>query len=135
MFRVLLVDDYEPFRAVVRSILRSREHLQAVGESSGGLEAIQKVIELQPDLVLLDVGLQGLNGIEVGKRLRYLVPRARVLFLTIESSSDVTRKALDLGAIGYVNKLRTGSELLAAIEAARAGRRFVGAGFERVRRE
>jgi len=128
--RILVVDDYEPFRRVVRLILQLRDDLRIVGEASDGLEAVQKAKELQPDLILLDVALPRLNGIQAARRLRDLVPDARVLFLSVESSSDVVREALNLGAVGYVHKLRVARELTPAIETVLKGKTFVGSGLE-----
>lgn len=124
MFRILVVDDHEPLRRVVRLILEVRNDLQIVGEASDGLEAVQKATALQPDLVLLDYDLPTLNGIQVAKQLRDLVPRARVLFLSVEYSSDVVREALNVGG-GYIYKLDIASELLAAIEIVLMGKQFV----------
>jgi DNA-binding NarL/FixJ family response regulator len=123
--RVLVVDDYEPVRRVVRLILEVRDDLQIVGEASDGLEAVQKAQELRPDLILLDIDLPRLNGIQAARRLRDLVPRAKVLFLSVESSSDVVREALNVGAVGYIYKLHTASELLPAIEMVLSGKQFV----------
>jgi DNA-binding NarL/FixJ family response regulator len=124
-----VVDDYEPFRGVVRSILQLRSDLQIVGEASDGLEAIQKAKELQPDLILLDISLPRLNGIQAARRLRDLVPGATILFLSIESSSDVVQESLSLGP-GYVHKLHVASELLPAIEGVLAGKQFVSSGLK-----
>jgi DNA-binding NarL/FixJ family response regulator len=128
-FKVLVVDDYEPFRRVVRLILQVRDDLQIVGEASDGLEAVQKAKELRPDLILLDIDLPTLTGMQVARRLHDLVPRAKVLFLSVESSSDVVTEALSLGA-GYVYKLRLASELLPAIEAVLRGEQFVDGSLE-----
>ena len=73
--RVFIVDDYEPFRRFVRSTLGRRPDLQVIGEASDGLEAVRKAEELQPDLIVLDIGLPTLNGIEVARRIRKLLPR------------------------------------------------------------
>jgi two-component system nitrate/nitrite response regulator NarL len=105
VLKVLVVDDYEPFRRVVRSILQPRNDLQIVGESSDGLEGIHKAKELKPDLILIDIDLPTLSGLHVARRLRDHVPSAKVLFLSVESSSDLVREALSLGAVGYVYKL------------------------------
>jgi DNA-binding NarL/FixJ family response regulator len=94
------------------------------------LEAVQKAKELQPDLVLLDISLPKLNGIQVARRLRDLVPRAKILFLSVEPSSEVVREAFKLGAMGYVYKLDAQSELLRAIEAVVEGKRFFSSGLE-----
>jgi DNA-binding NarL/FixJ family response regulator len=130
VLRVLVVDDYEPVRRVVRLILEVRDDLQIVGEASDGLEAVQKAQELRPDLILLDIDLPRLNGIQAARRLRDLVPRAKVLFLSVESSSDVVREALNAGGVGYIYKLHTASELLPAIEMVLRGKQFVSSHLE-----
>jgi len=89
------------------------------------LAAVQKAAELCPDLILLDIGLPGLNGIEAGRQIRKLVPDAKIIFLTQESSDDVVRAALELGALGYVVKTQAGSDLLAAVDAVLQGKQYV----------
>jgi DNA-binding NarL/FixJ family response regulator len=123
--RVLLVDDYEPWRVHTRSTLQTMLDLQVVGEAVDGLEAIQIAQELGPDLVLLDLGLPSLNGIEVAYRLCKSVPDTKVLFLTQEEDAEVAREALTNGAKGYVLKSDAGTELLPAIEAVLRGEAFV----------
>jgi CheY-like chemotaxis protein len=95
---------------------------------SDGLAAVQKAEELKPDLILLDIGLPTLNGIEAARQIRKLVPKAKILFLSQESSDDVVQEVLNLGARGYVAKTRAGSDLLAAVEAVLEGKRFVSRG-------
>jgi len=92
--------------------------------ASDGLKAVQKAEELQPDLILLDIGLPDLNGIEVARRVRKLAPAARILFFSVASDPDLVREALAFGT-GYIYKPRVQSDLLPAIEAARRGERFV----------
>jgi DNA-binding NarL/FixJ family response regulator len=127
--RVLVVDDYEPFRRFVCSTLRKRPEFQVVGEASDGLEAVHKSEELQPDLIVLDLGLPNLNGIEAARRIRQLSPGSKILFLSQESSTDVVREALSSGALGYLVKTQAGSELLPAVDAVLQGREFLGSGF------
>jgi DNA-binding NarL/FixJ family response regulator len=126
--RVLVVDDYEPFRRFVCSTLKQRPGLQVAGEASDGLEAVRKAEELQPDLIVLDLGLPSLNGLEAARRIRKVVPACKILFVTQESSADVVQEALSLGALGYVGKAHAGGELLAAVEAVCQGRQFIGKG-------
>jgi DNA-binding NarL/FixJ family response regulator len=123
--RILLVDDNEPFRRFVSSILRERANLQVIGESDDGLQAVQRAETLQPDLILLDIGLPGINGIEAARQIGKVARKARVIFLTQESSPEVVQQALDLGAWGYIIKAQTGSELILALEAVSHGKRFV----------
>jgi DNA-binding NarL/FixJ family response regulator len=125
--RILLVDDFEPFRKVVRSLIKSPEFVISC-EVSDGLEAVQKTEELRPDLILLDIGLPSLNGIEVARRIRLLAPESKIIFLTAESSPEFVREALNLGAQGYVVKTRVASDLLAAVESVLQGGQFVSPG-------
>jgi DNA-binding NarL/FixJ family response regulator len=124
--RILVVDDYEPFRRFVCSTLGEKPELQVIGEASDGLEAVQKADELQPDLILLDIGLPSLNGIEAARRIRKVSPESKILFVSQTSSADVVQEALSLGARGYVIKAYARSELLAAVEAVLQGKQFIG---------
>ncbi|MGA7292913.1 MAG: response regulator [Terriglobales bacterium] len=126
--RVLVVEDYEPFRRFVCSTLRKRPELQIVGESSDGLEAVRNSEELQPNLIVLDIGLPSLNGIEAARRIREFSPESKILFVSQESSADVVQVAFSAGALGYVLKSHAGSELSAAVEAVLKDRKFVGSG-------
>lgn len=126
--RILLVDDFERWRRFVASLLQKHAEWQIIGEASDGLEAIQKAEELRPDLIVLDLGLPKLNGIEAARRIRRLTPESKIIFLSQESSADVVREALSFGAQAYVVKTRVGSDLLAAVEAVLEGRQFVSSG-------
>ena len=123
--RVLVAEDFGPYRRCTCSTLASLCGLQVVGEVSDGLEAIQKAVELRPDLIVLDIGLPSLNGIETARQICKLVPEAKIIFLTQESSSDVVQLAISLGARGYVVKNKAGTDLVAAVEAVLSGMRFV----------
>lgn len=131
--RVLVVEDFEPFRRYVCSMMGDGSQLQVICEVSDGLEAVQKAQELQPDLILLDIGLPGLNGIGAARQIRKLAPQSKVLFVSQESSADVIEEALSSGALGYVVKAHAGNELLVAVEAAREGRQFVSKWIVRLR--
>jgi DNA-binding NarL/FixJ family response regulator len=122
--RVLVAEDFEAFRRFIRSTLEKRPELQLVGEVSDGLDAVQKAVELKPDLILLDVGLPTLNGLEAARQIRELVPESKIIFLSQESSPHIVREAFALGARGYVVKANAGSELLAAVEAVLSGEQF-----------
>lgn len=126
--RVFIVDDYQPFRQFVRSTVGRRPDLQVIGEASDGLEAVRKAEELQPDLIVLDIGLPTLSGIEVARRIRKLCPECKILFMSQEASVAVAQEAFRLGAMGYVVKAHAGRELLAAVEAVCQSRRFVSKG-------
>lgn len=128
LVRVLVVDDFAPFRRFVCSTLGKKHGFQVIGEVSDGLEAVQKAEELHPDLILLDIGLPSLNGIEAARRIRKLSPESKLLFVSQEFSADLMQEAFRLGALGYVVKTKAGVELLAAVEAVCHGRLFVSAG-------
>jgi DNA-binding NarL/FixJ family response regulator len=126
--RVLVVDDYEPFRRFVCATLSEREDMQVVGEATDGLNAIRKAEEMKPDLIVLDIGLPTLNGIEAGRRIRKLCAGVKILFLSQEARVEVAQEAFNLGASAYIVKAYAGSELAAAVEAVCQGRRFVSKG-------
>jgi len=125
--RVLVVEDYEPWRRYFSTALQKQPELQVIGEVSDGLEAVQKAEELQPDLVLLDIGLPTLNGIEAARRIRKVSPASRILFVSENRSADIAEEALSTGASGYLVKSDTGSELLPAVKAVLEGKRFISA--------
>jgi len=126
--RVLVVDDFQAWRQFVCSTLQKNPELQVVGEASDGLEAVHKAKELQPDLIVLDLGLPTLNGIEAARQILKLTPESKILFLTQESYADVIQAALNSGAQGYVLKARAAIDLLPAVNAVLEGRQFVSSG-------
>ena len=128
--RILVVDDHEPFRRFVSSTLSEQTNLKVIGEGRDGLEAVHQAEALQPDLILLDIGLPGLNGIEAARRIGKLAPNARIIFLTQESSADVVREAFRLGAWGYVTKVQAGQELLIAVESVMQSKQFRSSGLD-----
>ena len=123
-----MVEDFEPFRRFICSTLGKRSEFEIVEEVADGLEAVQKAEELQPDLIVLDIGLPSLNGIDAARRIRKLTLKSKILFISQESSADVVQEALASGALGYVVKAYAGNELFAAVEAVLQGRQFVGSG-------
>jgi DNA-binding NarL/FixJ family response regulator len=124
--RVLVVDDFEPFREFVRLTLAERPEWEIIEEASDGPEAVQKAAELKPDLILLDLGLPTMNGIEVARRFRQLVPDARIIFFSQESSVDLVEEARRMGVWGYVIKAKAGSQLLPAVDAVISGKQSFG---------
>ena len=125
--RVLVVEDNEPWRRYFSTALQKQPELQVIGEVSDGLEAVQQAEELQPDLILLDIGLPTLNGIEAARRIRKVSPASRILFVSENCSADIAEEALSTGASGYVVKSDAGGELLPAVKAVLEGRRFISA--------
>ncbi len=128
--RVLVADDFEPWRRFVCALLERGPECQVVCEVFDGLEAVRKAEELQPDVIVLDIGLPTLSGIEAARRIRNLAPASKIIFLTQESSADVAQEALRLGALGYVVKTHAGRELLPAVEAVLRGTQFVSGGLK-----
>jgi len=126
--RVLVVEDFAPFWQFIRSTLAERPDVQVIGEVADGLEAVQKAELLEPDLVLLDIGLPTLNGIEAARQIRKLARASKIIFVSQESSCEVVQEALKLGAWGYVVKTRAAIDLLAAVDAFLEGRQFVSVG-------
>jgi DNA-binding NarL/FixJ family response regulator len=127
--RVLVVDDYEPFRHFVCSTLGKRPGFLIVGEASDGLEGVVKAEELKPDLIVLDIGLPTLNGIEAARQILKVAPESKIIFVSQESSADLVQEARRLGARGYVVKTSVASDLLAAVESVLLGKYFVSLGF------
>ena len=128
LIRVLVVEDHLPFRQYIASTLARAGDLQVICEVADGLEAVHRAEELKPDLILLDIGLPTLNGIEVARQIRQLCPESKIIFVSQESDADIVQEALSFGALGYVAKTRVGDELLTAIKAVCGGRLFVGGG-------
>jgi len=123
--RVLLVDDVASWRQIISSMLQPRPQFNLIGEASDGLEAVRKAQQLQPDLILLDIGLPKLNGIGVAHQIRKHSPKSKILFFTENRSWDIAQEGLCAGAFGYVVKSDGLSELLAAVEAVLGGKLFV----------
>lgn len=128
VIRVMLVEDHEPFRRFISATLQAQEHLQVIDEQRNGLDAVVQAGILKPDLMVLDIGLPGLNGIEAARRIRDCTPGTKIIFLSQESSSDIVQEALNAGALGYVIKTEAEHELLDAIESVLEGKIFLSSG-------
>jgi len=122
--RVLLVEDFEPWRRFYRSAFQKLSEFQVIGEVSDGLEAVNQARQLQPDLILLDIGLPTLHGIEAARRIRDISPASKILFVSENRSVDIVKEALNTGGSGYVVKSDAARELLAAVSAVLEGKRF-----------
>jgi DNA-binding NarL/FixJ family response regulator len=114
---ILVVDDFEEWRSQVRTILKVHPEWKIVAEACDGPDAVQKATELQPDIILLDVGLPTLNGIAAARIIRQKCPESRIIFLTQNQDREIMSEALSIGCAGYVLKTRAATELLDAIEA------------------
>jgi CheY-like chemotaxis protein len=127
---VLLVEDFEPFRRVLETLVHQRPDLLIIGEVSDGIDAVQWAKTLQPDLILLDLGLPRLHGIAAAQQIRQLAPHTILLVVSENASADVIRGAFRAGARGYVHKPRILRDLLPAIDAVLRGAYFVSRGIE-----
>jgi DNA-binding NarL/FixJ family response regulator len=126
---ILVVDDSRAWRRSVCSILQKYLDAVIICETSDGMEAIRKSAELQPDLVLLDINLPGLNGLEAARRIRSLAPRSRILFLSSYDWPELSHEARDIGALGFVVKSEAARDLLPAIRNVLRDEQFFGSGF------
>ena len=102
--RILIADDFEAWRLEVRTLLQSRTDWQIVSEAQDGLEVVQKASKFHPDLVLLDIGMPGLNGIAAAEQIQQLSPNSKIIFLSMNSDPDVISAALSGGVNGFVPK-------------------------------
>ena len=115
--RVLVVDDFEKWREYLCATIQETPGLQVVAEAADGLEAIQKAQELRPDLILLDISLPHLSGIEVAQRLSKLCPESKIIFVTENRSAEIREEGFRAGGSALVIKSDSASELIAAIRA------------------
>jgi DNA-binding NarL/FixJ family response regulator len=123
--RILLVDDHPVVRAGIRTILQSQPDFVLVGEAEDGTEAVKKTVELQPDVVLLDLVLHGVQGLEVLRQVRERARRTRVVIVTMHQDLAYVVEALRAGASGYVLKIGAADEIVRAIRAAMQGLRYL----------
>lgn len=122
--KIVVIDDFEVWRRFVVSALEERPGCRIVGEAADGLEAVQKVQELQPDLILLDIGLPKLNGLEAARRIRDCAPNTRIIFFSQNRSREIVEEAMRFGD-AYVVKSGAARELLSAVEAVLQGKQFL----------
>jgi len=122
---VFLVDDHTIVRDGLRYLLEAQKNIRVVGEAPDGREAIRKVKRLRPDIVIMDILMAGLNGIEAAGQICRECPATRVIMLSMQSSSESIVRALKAGASGYLLKESAGRELVNAIHEVHAGRRYL----------
>jgi DNA-binding NarL/FixJ family response regulator len=117
--RILLVDDFEPWRVILRSLLQGHPELKVVGEAIDGEDAVEKARELKPDVILMDMIMPRLNGIEAAERIREFAPQSKILFVAVEQSEDFKEAAYAVGAKGFIPKAEVETKLLPALAALR----------------
>ena len=125
--RILVVDDCEPWRDFIVNTLKKEPGLEIIGQVSDGSAAVQQTHQLKPDLILLDIGLPTLNGIQAATQIRESSPSSKILFISENHHVDIVERALSTGAGGYVIKSEAAGELVPAIKAVLAGKRFISA--------
>jgi DNA-binding NarL/FixJ family response regulator len=126
--RILVVDDFAPWQLFVHTFLGQDPNLSIIAFASDGLEAVQKASELEPDLILMDIRLPGLSGIEAAFQIQKLAPRSAILFLSQDSDPDVVHAALSSGGRGYILKSMVARDLVAGVEAVLGGKSFLSPG-------
>ena len=125
MIRILLVDDHDLFRAGMGSILRSQDGMVVVGEYSDGEQAIEAVRREAPDLVLMDVHMPGIGGIEATRKILRIAPQTRIIAVTVMSDDPFPNQLLDAGARGYISKGSGSQEMMEAIETVMRGNYYI----------
>jgi DNA-binding NarL/FixJ family response regulator len=124
--RVLIVDDHTMVRESLVSVLQADGEVQVVAQAADGIEAIEKAMQTRPDVVIVDLSMPRLGGVEVVRRLREALPATRVLVLTMHQEDEYVLQAVRAGASGYLVKDSAASELLAAVRSLHAGRGYFG---------
>ncbi len=125
MIKVFLADDHAVVRYGLRYILEAQAHSTVVGEAANGLDAVAQVRDLKPDVVVMDIAMPGLNGIEATRQIRMELPKTQVVILSVYSSSEHIYRALKAGARGYLLKESAGAEVVMAVRTVHAGRRYL----------
>jgi two-component system, NarL family, response regulator NreC len=122
--RILIVDDHEIVRKGLRSLVESCPQLEICGEAADGIEAVEATVRLAPDIVVMDISMPKVNGLDATKQIREKVPRTRVLILSQHDSSQMVNAAKQAGAVAYIAKTQVAHDLLTALEAVSRGQSF-----------
>jgi DNA-binding NarL/FixJ family response regulator len=126
--RILVVDDHDTVRRLICSVLQADSTMEVTGQAASGEDAVTKASELKPDIVLLDITLPGISGIQAAQQLLSVSPKSQIIFLSQHHSVQIAREALKAGGRAYVTKSDAGRELLHAIGAVIQGKLFVSRG-------
>jgi DNA-binding NarL/FixJ family response regulator len=124
VLRILIADDHEVARKGIRSLLENHVGWEVCGEARDGREAVDHASKLKPDVLLLDIGMPNLNGLDAARQILAMTPEARILILTVHDSEQTVREVLAVGARGFLLKSDAGRDLVAAVEALQHGRTF-----------
>ena len=123
--KILIVDDFLPWQRLVLTMFELETDFKIISVASNGLEAVQKAMELQPDVILMDVSMPGMSGIAATRQIRLLSPASRILFLSAHRSSDLIQATFDAGGSGYILKCDSNSDLIPGVRAVLLDRQFV----------
>jgi DNA-binding NarL/FixJ family response regulator len=123
--RILVVDDHESVLKQICELLRGEPGFEVIGEAANGLEGVRYAAELQPDVVVLDVTMPTLGGIEASVRIRRVAPKSQIVFLSQHDAEKIAQAALATGALGYVTKIAVSTDLIIAVKAVSEGKKFV----------
>jgi DNA-binding NarL/FixJ family response regulator len=123
--RILVVDDHQVFREQICGILRSQSGFEVICEAADGLEGVSRADELQPDIVVLDISMPTLGGIEAAGRIHRVAPKSQIVFLSQHNSETIAQTALAAGALAYVTKSSASTDLIRAVKAVSEGKKFV----------
>ncbi len=125
--QILLVDDHEVVRGGIRRLLEQVDHFQVIAEASSGEEAYHLMAEIHPHVVVMDISMSGMSGIETIRKMRARGDQVKLLMFSVHESANVVQRALDAGANGYLSKASAGDEIVDAVTAISAGKRYLGA--------
>jgi len=130
--RILIADDHPVVRAGLRTLLGAQSDMEVVAEAENGAVAIQRALELEPDVVVMDITMKGVNGLVATQEIRKRLPQTKVLVLTMHENEEYLRQMLEAGATGYVLKQAVDTELVVAVRAVQRGEVFLYSSFTRV---
>jgi two-component system response regulator NreC len=130
--RLLVVDDHPVVRAGLRTLLSTQHDMQIVGEAQDGAAAVERALELKPDVVVMDITMAGMNGMVATREIRRHLPQTKVLVLTMHEDEEYLRQMLEAGASGYILKQAVDTELVVAVRAVQRGEVFLYSSFTRI---
>jgi DNA-binding NarL/FixJ family response regulator len=124
-YHIILAEDHAPFRQGIKEILEENDGLEVVGEAGDGLELLELLKKTTPDLIILDISMPNLSGVEAAERVKRLYPEVKVLSLSMHRDQEYLQRALSAGAVGYLPKEGTDTELILAVQLIRHGETYI----------